>query len=900
ENGTEIPSPYFSLTPDGSAYEIVVSSAILSAVLDNAYSLRVDVDWDIGTAPYYEDDSTTLRVTVVGRSMFVDPATIETTPITGPGDTETMFVNFTVSDASNGNPISGAIIVFTCVEQPIFIYALDEPQAGQYSIEVDTASLTVVYGPNTYHFELRVQWNPSISPYYSNRSAIVLTGIVDRVLTNLQAGAPNPAAPYFGQNVSLIVTYTDEDHSSIGINFATISVVYDKTGIPVLGLDVVGIGSGEYNITFNTGDVSSPGSYVLRITAMKTGYTSLVVRPTITVQEIPTRLDLHEISYPVYWRNMTKIGVNFTDTFNNLPIFGANVYWSYKNFTNQPFTDMGTGEYYADIDANIDDIGTWVLTIRATQSTYQIATATITLVVLPLPSDLQIREPTEAVKDVPRGDPVNITVYLHDVFNNLAIEKEYVDRVYILFQGSQYEMYEHSNGSAGYYQGFIPGAITGVLTPRAYDVRVTAQFRNYELAVSQFGIYIQQTTTVVQIWDHDLSEFTDGTIFIEAVYLEEVNFTLQVTAPSLAFRINESFVNWFESRWSINYTFTFKGNGIFELMFNTSEASYGTWGLTFTSIPDDKFFAEDALLVTLVIKKIPTEVLPPIMTERIWGWKGNLSFYYNDTHYNRGIRNATVTYDYYTIQGLQGIDLGNGSYLIYIDTTILIPSPNLRYPILIVFDHEGDYESRTIGVQLTVLEVPTEILTSITGATGGFIQEVRGVRYYELQVAFGGDIDFEFFYNDTDNSDGYVGGLAGSSTNLTELYGDNMDAVVPFLTDIGDGRYTYAFSTMSIWLFNRIGGIPGASPDNPYTFRISLWIANRTYRTVEIKIRIIEVPTSIDVVDFNFDIGYGSEGHITLQYWDEWNNLPITGANLTANTLNRFVEITATAEDSTP
>ncbi|MHA2302617.1 MAG: hypothetical protein ACXACD_16845, partial [Candidatus Thorarchaeota archaeon] len=149
ENGTEIPSAYFSLTPDGNAYEIVVSSAVLSAVLDNDYSLRVDVDWDIGTAPYYEDDSTTLRVTIVGRSMFVDPSTIDTTPQTGPLGTENMTIFFTVSDASNGNPIDGVTIIFTCQEQGIFTYWLIRgtgPEAGEYTIEVDTLTLTTGIG----------------------------------------------------------------------------------------------------------------------------------------------------------------------------------------------------------------------------------------------------------------------------------------------------------------------------------------------------------------------------------------------------------------------------------------------------------------------------------------------------------------------------------------------------------------------------------------------------------------------------------------------------------------------------------------------------------------------------------------------------------------------------------
>ncbi|MHA2210237.1 MAG: hypothetical protein ACXABV_13820 [Candidatus Thorarchaeota archaeon] len=906
ENGTEVPSAYFSLAPDGSAYDVVINSEILSSMLDNDYSLGVDVDWNFGTAPYYEDDSTTLRVVIAGRSMFVDPATIDTTPITGPLGTENMTIFFTVTDASNGNPIEGATIIFTCQEQSVFTYWLINgtgPQAGDYTIQVDTLSLTTPLGAIAYHFGLEVQWNPSIAPYYTNRSVIVLTGVVDLVLTNLQSEAPTPPAPYIGENVSLIVTFEDLDHG-VGINDAAITVDYES-GPAIQNLEVVPTGPGEYRISFGTGNIPSDGSYVLRISAIKSGYTTLIVRPTLTVQKIPTSLELPQVSYQVDWKATRRIFVYFNNTFKNESILGATVTWSYGNFTDNSFNELGAGHYFADIVADLDNAGTWVLSILATRNTYQLASATITLVVLPLPSELQIRIPDVAVFDVPRGDPVNVTIYLADVTNGYApIIPAEVNTVYITFKGIKYSMALHTNGSNGYYQGSIPGSITGELQPDPYDVRITAEFTNYEIAVSQFGIFIQQTGTEISIWDHEYNQFDNDTIVIEAVYLEVVNFTLQVIAPAFSnatftWVIENATTNWQAARWGIDYNFTKKGNGIFELMFNTSEASYGTWGLTFTSLPVNKFFAEDAILVTLVIKKIPTEVIPPIMESRIWGWKGNLSFFYNDTHYNRGIRDATVTYDYYTVQGLLGYDLGNGTYLIYIDTTILIPSENLRYPILVTFENEGgDYESRTIGVILVVKEVPTEILTDISGATVGSTGMDNEVKLYELQVAFGGEIDFEFFYNDTDNSDGYVGGLAGSSINLTDLYGDNMDSVVPLLVDLGDGRYTYTFSTTSDWLFNRIGGIAGASP-YPYTFRVSLWVANRTYRTVEIQITIIEIPTSITVVDFNFDIGYALEGYVTLQFWDDWNNMSITGASLNATTNNRYVVVTDRYENDT-
>jgi hypothetical protein len=904
ENSTEVNSGLFTVTAFGDEYQISIGSIHLSNVLDSDYALRLDVDWNDVVVPYYSDRSSTVRVSIVGRTMLVTPSTIQTTPITGPLGTENMTLEFTVVDASNSNPVEGVIIGFDCQEDSTFTYWISPgigPQAGEYTIYIDTDTLTDPLGPGTYHFELEIMWNPLLAPYYSDRPVIVLSGVIDEVYTNLQAEAPSPAAPYIGENVSIIINYVDLDHGSIGIDGATITAEY-ASGASITFYNYYPTGTpGEYLLVFNTTDITEDGSYTLRITAIKPDYATLIVQPTITIQKIPTELELPAISYTVRWTNTTRIFVYFNDTLHNSPISGATVTWSYGPDNDNFIEFPGTGMYYYDITANLDDAGTWVLSIFATSPIYQISTATITLVVLPLPSQMDIRIPDVAVQNVPRGDPVGITVYLSETIGGAAIDNAEVNRVYIAFQGYEILMSPHINGSNGYWEGSIPGVYTGVLDPRGYSVRVIAEFNNYELAANQFGIYIEQIRTQVSVWNDATGEFTNGTIEFVATYLEVVNFTVEVSAPAYAELIDNSTVTWFESRWGIAVNFTNLGGGLYQFLFNTSQATFGVYGVTFTATyPESPLFAEDAILVTLIVQEIPTTVYEPILQPVYWGWKGNFSFTYYDTHYDRGIENATVTYSYLSLQNQIAFDIGNGVYYIYIDTSIMLPSVTTLYPILVTFQKgDGTYETATSGVSLQVLEVPTEILLNFTGAIGGFTRFDGNVKVYELEVAYGGTVELEMFYNDTDLSDGFIGGIEGSFTNLTQLGGNNMFLKYPLLTEMGSGWYSYSFETLQSWLFDAVGGEPAASPGNPYTFTVTLWLANRTARSLRIQITIIEVPTTIEVTDFILNIGFGVEGSITLRYWDTWNDVPVTGANITTESSNdRWVRITGVTETS--
>jgi len=69
----------------------------------------VFVTWD-GSSPFYTNDGTSMKVSTTERIILVEPQQIETTPVH-----DWMDITFFLIDEDNDKPVTGAIIVFSCV-----------------------------------------------------------------------------------------------------------------------------------------------------------------------------------------------------------------------------------------------------------------------------------------------------------------------------------------------------------------------------------------------------------------------------------------------------------------------------------------------------------------------------------------------------------------------------------------------------------------------------------------------------------------------------------------------------------------------------------------------------------------------------------------------------------------
>jgi len=869
QTGTEITSG-FSLTQDGETFEISIPSDLITSELASNYELNVTVDWDESQSPYYSDDQTIVKVTITNRIMSISLVPISTTPLR-----DNMTVNFTLSDDDTEDPISGVIVDFDCQDPPISEYTLTQgtgSDEGFYSISFNTTQLNAT---GTYSFDLIVKWDPSQQPYYANLSTITLRGAVDLIYTSLQNDPPNPSSVQYTDSVSVIVYFEDLDHDQIGVEDAIMHVHYLETSIVPSNLLVDDLGGGQYNITFDTSNLAGTGPQTLNITAESWPYASRTVTPSFTVTVISTTLAPHEETIQLFWKESANVEVDYNNLLDGNLIPGATVTYSWDGGSGVFEDSDADGIYAGSVDTELANAGTRVITVTAKKDKFATSITTLTLVVKTLPSEIISITPAELVQDIDRGSDVNITLYLNDTTYRSAIANSYVDEVYATFENSDYPL--SYNGTPGYYTTTIPGFAT-ILPIDFYTVRLTAKLLNYDPASYQFKVNLLQTRT-------ELSLTGDTSEDMVAVYSEIVNFTVLLTAPDLGTTFSNATVSWYLADTGETGNFTNAGDGVYWVAFNTiaDAPGFGIWGLSFKARPfaNASEFSGSTASLSLTVKKITTQVDRPPSLEVYWGWKGNVSFTYLDLSFNDTIPEARAPYSLSEFRG-NATHIGVGEYLVPVDTSMLVPD---TYQLSLTFTKEN-YQEATAVIRITVLEVPTEIVPAAPEKNRVENESTN------LMVPVGETVDITFFYNDTDNSDGYVGGLE-NAVNITGISHPSLLETIRFdLEELGNGYYRYSFDTTLSILYQDIEGGPKSS-SQPYTLLVKLELGNRTTATIRVSVTIIDVPTEYSIVEFNRNLLYGDVGRIVIYYNDTWHNQPVTGANLTLSAESQLQLISA-------
>ncbi|MHA1423113.1 MAG: hypothetical protein ACTSSD_13565 [Candidatus Thorarchaeota archaeon] len=886
-DGTLLTGGQYVLTPSGNAFIVTINSTVLSSTLIDDYNVTVYVTWD-GSSPFYTDDGTSMKVTTTERIILVEPQQIEATPVH-----DRMNITFFLIDEDNDNPVTGAIIVFSCTNPARTLnegaeYTLVEYTPGVYLISINTDALVFAPGDlGDFIFELEVQWNPSNSPYYKNKSPISLTGSVDLIWTNMQAGVPTPSSVQITDNVSIVITVTDLDHGQ-GVSLPTnqIFVTYYGTVISPSVLTITYLGSGMYSIEFSTLDLNDFGSQTMNITIDYYPYTAMIVNPSFTVDRITTELTPWDNDITLNWTEQAHIIVDYNDMLNLNLTTGASLNWTYGS-SSGIFTEIGsTGSYETYIDTSLEDSGSKAVYIRAIKDKYKISIASVTLIVQALPSELVIETPEGTTSAPFRGDPVNVSIYLIDVYNGDIRIYSGVTRVYMQFEGITYDLEQNSTDTSIWY-GSLPSNATAELIPGyIYSARVIAEADNFDSPSAVFKLDLQATATEILLVYPTTSK-------MDVVYNEIITFYLNFTERQDGTPINESTIVWFDDGFGVNETFTFNPiSGLYELHFNTSQLSYGTWGVTFSGTPDDTNYASDRIDIAVTITKITTAVISPIPDVTYWGWVGNLTFYYNDTWFGKGIEKASLAaYNWGPFNGI-ATDLGNGYYSVLINTTYL--ESGIRYTVTIDFE-KLNYQISQGTVSLFISEVPTEIQL-LTPSDNQIDNEID-----DLEIPFGDSITISFFYNDTDYSDGYVGGLSGATITAI-IYGGGLGTGITFeIIDIGNGTYYFVFDSTAVELFDELGGVAQALPDNPYTINIEIELDHRVgyilQNALTLSIEIIERPTTLvfqDIVDGSISMYYGGYIEIYIDLSESWigtSGLGVTEATFTANTVRPFPDV---------
>ena len=861
----------YALTNQADGYYLI--SLETTALNGLGYTtVQIRAVWS-GGAPYHNNATLDVNVYVTKREANVEI-------ITPPAQVrylDNVTIQFVYRDLGSGSVITSITATNIEIWASGTLLLLGQYQisgaSGTFTLDINSTILSPGLVSN-YNLTIGVDWNDLAPPYYYDDSTIVRISTRGRIMSYSVLPAESTA---FGELLNLSFTLLDADSSKPVIN-ALIS--FDlKSGGLVEGIDFIVVkGVGVYTIQLDTTSLGTPGTYQFNLDVGWDGSSPYYLNlSTITMTGVVSKIETNFVSLEsvvtVQWQSSASITLNYTSALDGSPVTGADIKWVWSEALKfaGPAGEIGNGLYQAAIDTSLADVGTYVLTfIIENLTAYKENFAYVTLFVTKLDSSLALVNPVSLVE---RGASLPITAYLTDG-NGIPISNTRVISVIATVDGT-YTFDLTYNGTAGYYSAILPQddeRVTKRATNTPYDVVVLAELVNYYPAASSFTFFVKQTPTEVHLGINMEDEMT---FVYSEVGLLTVNIVLPTNSSSPFWFGN---VNWSVSDLGLGDSFsTNYGNGTFATFIDTAIIGYGIVPVTLRFVPWDNMsqYASSYRLITLAITRIQTSAIPPSGREFYWGWQGNLTFVYWSESFGAGIPGADVTL---TLPGLQtsgAYDLGNGTYQVYLDTSQLRAS--LSYLPMTVTFSKANYLTANAVIQIRILEVPTEIDVQSVEYTPAYSSTLTDL--INLQIPIGDSMSIEFLYNDTDNSDGFIGGIGdATSTANSRLRGPTIDTSLNVtIIPLGDGLYRVVFDTMDSAIGARID--PEA-----YNLFIEMVLGNRSASSILFKIEVIEIPSELVLLGTPPSLMTNGETvTLDLLYNDTWHDLRIPGALFTTN-----------------
>jgi hypothetical protein len=849
----------------GGLYEISVNSTVSGSL--GQFSVTVYAYWSSG-APYHGDANTPVSIRVTTRDTIVD---ITTPPPQTPFLDDVAFA-FEYVDLSSGTAITSILVTdISLYNNGTLVdfgdYSLT-PSGSGFILTVDSEILGST--PGRYNLTIVVNWNELSSPYYVDARVSTWVSVTTRTLSF--ALDPFDETRY-GDLFNITFTLSDMASTALVdgamISFSCQTVILNPSDYSIIQ---VGGGSGQYIIRVDTLALPKPGTYKFDLDigwnpATAPYYKSMkTIVLTGVVGDIKTDLIPLSDQVTVGWKVDAPITVDYQNTLWMNLTSGATVEWTWLYGVGN-LSEIGfTGSYTGAIDTSLADAGaSYVITITASKDYFEIARAYITLVIQPIPSRISPVDPASGSIAIPRGSSLSITIYLEDVSNTLPIPDNY--RQSLTAEFAEQGFIFVYNGTPGYYTVILPANGPTIQSRGTYSLLIQASFKNF--APSSFIFNIELTASRTEIL---LSGDTNEDMSV--IYSKTIVFTVNLTKPDFG---GELFAN-ATLRWIIDARgwsgyFMSNGDGTFYADVDTTSLGYGIWPVRIQASvwANSSEFTDSSAQLTLTITRIQTDVIRPTNLDVAWGWTGNLTFTYNGTF--GPIDGASVEY---TGEILVGVlyELPGGVYMVEVDTTLASPG---IFTVTMVFQKEN-YQEAPVGIQFIVHPAKTEIFVSSVRYTPTYEQVLEDLR--NLQIPLGDIVTIEFYYNDTDAGNNFVGGLTGAlSTENSYLRGITIESYLNItIFDLGGGLYRVIFDTTD----TNIGAVVSSEP---YRLYIEMSLANRTNAEILFRITVIDIPTTLSIINEQPIWNLVNEESITieLQYWDTWHDIGIQGVHFSAN-----------------
>ena len=871
----------YTYTPlGGGFFEISVNSTVLGGIGVNPIS--VHAYWTSGV-PYHNNASAAVNIRVTTRGTIVD---ITVPPSQTPFLDDVTFT-FEYIDLFRGTAITSILTSDISLYKNGSLvdsgdYSLT-PSGSGFIFTVDSETLGPTLG--RYNLTIIIDWNEATSPYYVDAQSTTWVTVTTRTLSF--ALDPLDETRY-GDLLNITFTLTDMSTGST-VDGADISFASQTlTLVEGVNFTIEYPGSGVYIIRIDSLALGGPGEFLFDLNIAWDPGTSPYYKSMNTIVLTGVISDIETVLIPlsdqvtVPWKVSASIQVDYQNMLWMNLTSDATVDWVWPGISVGNLSETGfTGSYTGSIDTTVTGAGTYVITVTASRAGYEVARAYITLVVQSLASKISPIDPITGSISMPRGSGLTVTIYLEDITNILPIPNGYVLTLTANFEGYVDDFVY--NGTPGYYTVIIPAGGPTIITQGAYSLLVQASFDNF--APSSYVINIDLTASETEIvLSGETSE--DMSVTFSNITTFTVNLTKSFSGELFA----NATLRWIIDARGWTGDFITNSDGTFYAIIDTSELGFGIWPVRIQANVWDNSseFTDSSTSLTLTITRIQTDVIRPTNLDVAWGWTGNLTFIFTGDF--GPIDGATVEYSGEILVGVL-YELPNGTYLVEVDTTLASPGV---FTVSMTF-LKASHQEAPVGIQFIVTPADTEIYVHTVSYTPTYEEVLEDLE--NLDIPLGDIVTIEFFYNDTDAGNDFVGGLSGAiSTINSRLFGPSLDIPLNVtVIELGNGLYRVIFDTTDV----EIGAIVSKES---YRIYIQMSMANRTNSEILFRITVIDIPTELTILATQtvWNFTNGESITIELLYFDTWHDAGVVGAYFAANASAGAPFTVSTQEGPTP
>ncbi|MFW9861993.1 MAG: DUF2341 domain-containing protein, partial [Candidatus Thorarchaeota archaeon] len=670
---------------DGS-YEIVVDSNALGST--GTFTFRLRLLWDSGISPYYKNTTIlylTGSVRLVQALLTNDAPNPSVVPL---------YYNCSV------------LLYFNDLDHSLQITGAEAVANVRYKSTGLIPSIWNIYVVSPGIYQLAV--NCSDAAASGTDALIVEIDLYPYQTVELQIPFQirlrdgefiihSQVSNWKGENAIVVLELVDRDAFDAPLSSASLALSWADSS------SYLDLGNGLYEITLMT-TVLNAGAYTLQVAGSLSDYFISDISVNVAVDSIPAELTPTSNVPDVYWGEDVAISAFYNDTVHDLPISLASLTYEFGKLTGA-LSENTPGNYSFSLDTGrLAWATTYVVIITASYPNYQTKTAQVTVNVLKLPTEMTLLGGLQS-QDLYRGQSVNITVFVNDTHNGIPLSGAVIE-AYWSDTPAVVTYIPAVPGEPGYYSGSVN---TGTKDIGTYTLNLVLKKDNFMTAFGIISVKIVEITST--LW---LDATTQTYVNRAFNWTDVVRLGVYVLVPSLnpgdpySTGLSDCLVTWSVSGTSINGFFEngtlLGGPGYFYYDFDTEDLRASTYTIKISADPTNDTFSEATNTTTLTVLRLKTWVGSPESATYIWGWSGYVSFSYWDLIRNVGVNDAYAYLDWDGGEA-QASYLGNGSYSVFVNTSLVTPG---EHPIILNLWKEN-HDSGTGVFNLVVLSVPTEI-----------------------------------------------------------------------------------------------------------------------------------------------------------------------------------------------